>query len=234
MNRRLPLLLAGGLLLGGCAQTTNLEPAPSARQVAGVEDAAAARQSGVNMLVQAGIWPGGPGVAEEVTPLRVKIENDSAQPLRINYKEFTLVGPDGKVYRALPPFRIDGEVATSPTGGPIAAPAFGYGGFAVARPYGPIYPGIGISPSPFLVDPFYYDRYYGYWRQTELPTQEMLSLAIPEGVLQPGGEVSGYLYFEKVPEEERLRLKYRANLVNAESGVNFARVTIPFIANPQA
>lgn len=224
------------LLLGGCATQTNLEPAPAANQVAALEDAAAAQTAGVEMVVQADAWPGNPAITAEVTPLRVRVANSSDKPLRISYSQFALMAPDGTIYRALPPFQIEGMVATTPTGpyGPIARPGFGFTGFTVADPYTSIYPGISPVASPFLADPFYYESYYGYWEQTELPTPEMLERAIPEGVLDPGGELSGFFYFEKVPEDEQLRLQYTADLVNARNGATFAELTIPFLANPEA
>jgi hypothetical protein len=234
--RRIYAPALAATLAGGCATQTTLEPAPAANEAGALEDAATAQTAGVEMVVQANAWPGNPAITAEVTPLRVRIENNSGNPLRISYSEFALVASDGSIYRALPPFRIEGMVASTPSGpyAPIARPGFGFRGFTVADTYSPIYPGISPVASPFLADPFYYERYYGYWERTELPTQEMLERAIPEGELAPGGDIAGFFYFQKVPEDEQLRLRYRAELVNARNGATFAELSIPFIANPEA
>lgn len=232
--RRLVLALMLGLL-GGCAQSPNLEPAPEADQVTRLIDAAEVEAAGVRVLVQADAWPGYERIVTEVTPLRVRIVNDSGQPLRLRYQDFALVG-DAQVYPALPPRRIGGSVSEprlADDAPPIVNPGFAYSGFQVAPFYGPVYPGIEPFGAAFAVDPLYYDRQFGYWERTELPTPEMLARVLPEGVLAPGGRVEGFLYFEKVDPGVTSRLRYRAALVNARTGERFATVSVPFLVNPR-
>ena len=63
----------------------------------------------------------------------------------------------------------------------------------------------------------------------ELPTQDMLVRAIPEGVLQPGGTVDGFLYFETVPKGvESVTFTYQ--LHDANSRESLGTVQIPFAA----
>lgn len=60
-----------------------------------------------------------------------------------------------------------------------------------------------------------------------LPTPEMLRRAVPEGMIEPGGELAGFLFLERIdPREDRVR--FRADRVNARSGESFGEVTIPF------
>lgn len=228
-------LTAAAALAGGCASTTELEPAPSASTLG--EDVAVTTEAGVRMRVVTDAWPGASGVTDDVTPVRVRIENNAQVPLRIRYSELVLVGPEGERYRALPPYRVDGAVVRpepEAAYAPIEEPGFDYEGYMVAPAYAPIYTGLNPVTGPFLMDPLYYETYYSYWEQTELPTQDMLQLALPEGVLAPGGSVNGYLYFEKVPEERQLELSYRADLVNARTEQVFAELEIPVLANPGA
>ena len=51
--------------------------------------------------------------------------------------------------------------------------------------------------------------------------------ALPQGVVESGGEVSGFIYFEKVDPEER-RVRFRLDLAEAEEGTIFGTATIPF------
>lgn len=218
------------LVFVGCAPRTDLNPAPAANQVGGMQDAAVSEVDGVNVLVQADEWPGDVSVRNYVLPVRVVIENNSDAPVRLRYNEFALVGTDGTRYSAIPPFGVDGaiqepELVDGYT--PIGSPAFTYSGFEVAPYHAPMYPGMTAYGSPFTYDPVYYDRYYTYWERIELPTTRMLSLALPEGVIQPGGSVSGYLYFEKLDDDVE-RVRFRADLVAAGEGAMFGEVSIPF------
>lgn len=74
----------------------------------------------------------------------------------------------------------------------------------------------------------YYNTYYARWRKP-LPTQEMVARALPEGVLQPGGKASGFLYFERVDEDLGL-VHFRGRLVNAGDGSQLGVVEIPLLA----
>ena len=55
-----------------------------------------------------------------------------------------------------------------------------------------------------------------------------LAMGIPEGVLEPGGQISGFLYFEKRPGSLK-RITFEADLANARTGANFGTVRIPFV-----
>ena len=224
--------VAAGLLvvISGCTTTPELSPAPSANEARGLEEAAVSTVEGVNMVAGADAWPGRPEIREEVTPLRVTIENNSNQPLRIRYSEFALVSSTGKRYAALPPFAIEGDVeepVVFESDYAVPRPAFSYNRFSVAPFYAGTYPAMQSYPGAFYYDQFYYDRYYTYWREIDLPTEEMLERALPEGVIDPGGQVEGFLYFEKVDVEEP-RVRLRADLVNARDGDIFGTITIPF------
>lgn len=48
-----------------------------------------------------------------------------------------------------------------------------------------------------------FHRYGGYshFRRVELPTRDMLATAVPEGTLEPGGRVRGYLFFAHLEDD---------------------------------
>ncbi|MGD8396431.1 MAG: hypothetical protein PVF43_13265 [Candidatus Eiseniibacteriota bacterium] len=226
----LPALVATAtLLLGGCARKADLTPASSARLDPYHPETGVSEVDGVSAVIEADAWNGRRDVVQHVTPLHVTIQNDGERPLRLRYSEVALISMDGHRYSALPPFEmtgtVDEPVATTTT--PVLEPAFGYRGFYVAPYYHPLYPSIDAYAHAFRYDPTYNRHYTTYWRKLFLPTDYMLANALPEGVVEPGGSVSGYLYFERVDPGAR-RVVFRYDLVNALEGEMFGTLTLPF------
>lgn len=224
--------LALALAVAGCGanDTANPEPAAAAEPVSEMEDATRTSVSGVSVLTQAAPWPGETPIENEVTPIRVRIENNGRIPIDVRYRDLTLLGPEGNRYNALPPYRIAGTV-TQPevdrSYGPINNPGFTHSGFELAPYYSPVYPGMAVYTDPFVYDANFYGNAYRYWEDTQLPTVEMLRQAMPEGVVNSGGNIEGWVYFEKVPEHER-RVVLRTDLVDSRTGKEFAEVRIPY------
>lgn len=217
------LALISVVALSACTTATQIEPAPAA---ATIDGQAVEVVDGVRIVAEAGEWPGNVNIEEEVTPMRVTITNNSNRPIAIRYGEFALVSADGERYNAIPPFRVEGTVVEprlAPGFAPVTTPGFVYDRFFVAPYLSPLYPGVTAFTDPFLFDPFYYDQ----WREVRLPTAEMVRRALPEGVVQPGGSVSGFLYFEEVDDDDEM-LQFRANLMNARTSQRFGVITIPF------
>jgi hypothetical protein len=55
----------------------------------------------------------------------------------------------------------------------------------------------------------------------------MLRRALPEGTLEDGGALDGFLYFQDVGEREG-RVTLEARLVDARTGEQFGTLSIPF------
>ena len=55
----------------------------------------------------------------------------------------------------------------------------------------------------------------------------MQQRVLPEGVIDSGGSLDGWLFFERV-DNDLERVVFRADLVNADTGRKFAEVRIPF------
>ena len=226
---------AMALALAACGgKQSKLEPVPEAETV-GPAETVQAEEQGVVLQATVDAWPGAEGVLDHVTPVRVTIRNQSDQTLRLQYRYFSLMSADAKErYAALPPFKIEGTV-TKPVINEDAAPlqpvqpAFRYRGFEVAPFYGTVYPELDATvdyPEYLDYDLDYYDMYYTYWRM-DLPTPEMLARVIPEGIVQPGGEVDGFVYFQKVDPAVSDRVQLHMALVNAQ-GQQFGMITQPF------
>ncbi len=220
MQRIRRAALALVLAAASCAHEGQLVPAPSAQTVPGHPRTAEETVEGVHVVVDSDAWRGG-SVSDVLSPVRVTIENGSNRPLRIAYDVFTLGGPNGFRLAALPPFRVAAQNAVA------VAPAFGFGlGFGYAPWVGPYFPGAPLwTHGAFAFDAAYYNRFYGGW-PAALPDQDVLRNALPEGVLDPGGNVSGFLYFADQPKGTALT--FLAALVDADSGQTFGTVAIPF------
>ena len=189
----------------------------------GGHDTAVAESDGVRTTVQAQAWSGSPAsLPQQITPLKVTVANESSRPVRITYDDFTLTGSSGFSYSALPPYEITGSVRE-----PVMVPRFSYSGFFVAPFYGRYYPGIPVWASPWRYNRYYYNREWAEW-PIQLPTRDMRDQAIPAGVLQPGGRVSGFLYFPKLPRETT-SVTFKQNVIDSGTQKTLAMVKVPFV-----
>jgi hypothetical protein len=228
MPRTLALVFGLGLLAltgpPGCA--TILIPAPGARLVASIGHGAEDEQDGVHIVASAGAWRGFPSDLDGIVePMLVTVTNDSGRALEIRYEHFDLVTPGGVAFVALPPFQVEG-VTFEPHY--YSGPALGFG-FSVAPYLSPWYPGSTVYGGPFPFNSGYYSGYYPYYAGYErilMPTGDMIQRALPEGVLAPGGRVSGFIYFEQVTDVSRV--DFVARLVEV-GGQQFGAIQIPFI-----
>lgn len=219
-------------LLAGCSlPEPTLSPAPSADRPPGEPDTAVARVDGVYAVVKSSSWPADPTVATKLTPLHVRIENDSDVPILVRYQEFALIGPEGQYYSALPPLAAKIDVAESTAEftatRPISNPSFRHQGFFVAPFYGYAYGTIPVWQHDFRHDPFYYDTYHTTYKELDISVEELNQWALPEGVIASGGSLSGYLYFEHV-DPALSHVEFRGNIVNAETGRTLGAIMIPF------
>ena len=201
------LFVATALAIGGCA--SQLAPAPEAVHVPGRGDGALVEAGGVRIVARANAWRSTPRDLQfDVTPLLVSIDNGSAAPLLVRYEHFWLDAPSGQRFAALAPYEITGTATE------LVPAAF------VGRYLGPAwYPG--------FYDPYFYAPYVR--RTVALPTSDMVQKALPEAVIERGGRASGFVYFERVHDVDRITL--RTELVNARTGQRFGPVTIPFVVD---
>jgi hypothetical protein len=103
---------------------------------------------------------------------------------------------------------------------------FDHDRFMVAPHFAAFYPGWEAWPYAYPYDPFYYDSLYAYWPE-QLPTQDMLSKALPEGAVQDNGKVAGFIYFQGVGNRES-SVTFAMNLVDPSNGQSLGQVSIPF------
>jgi hypothetical protein len=219
------ILACGALTLSACAD--QLRPAPGAT-LAG-HGGATSSAAGVTVVTMTPDFPGIVDIESAVTPIKVKITNKGTTPVRIRYADFKLSAPDGTAYAALPLYKIDSSVTTSlPVGDyyPIADPAFRWNRFRVAPYYAGLYPGLPWYHGGFYGAPYGWDYYDTAFANVDLPTPEMRRNVLPEGVLDPGGSLEGWLYFQHVPPSKK-SVTFEAT-INSERGANLGQLSIPY------
>lgn len=221
----------GLMLMAGCAAETKLRPMPEAGVLQDKKNSAAiTEQEGVRLTADGSAWRGFPSDLERrITPVYVRLENQGQRPLRIQYKDFSLVGQESRFrYSALPPMSLQRATSSRDTEAPATiSPAqvtLGRGGYA----YGP-WRGWGPTWGSPWNRPFYGPYFSGppYYYDPPLPTEDMLHNALPEGTLEPGGTMQGFLYFQGVTRREDA-VTLQVKMVDAGTGEPFGSLGIPF------
>ncbi|MET0404850.1 MAG: hypothetical protein ABW123_20705 [Cystobacter sp.] len=229
--RAIPPALATVLLAAGCVSTTTLQPLPSAPTTA--SGTPVAQELGIRLVADGAAWKGNPAdLGRIVTPVEIRVENHGERPLRIDTADFTLVGTSRFEYAALSRAQLQQENSAGvggsggwPDDGTVAPPMnLGRRGWRGGLGWGPGVYGPGWF-SPFY-DPFY-GPYMSWYQPEPLPTRDMERKALPQGTLNPGGSLTGFVYFQGVSEREG-QVTLRARLVDARTGEQFGTLDIPF------
>ncbi len=225
-NSRREYLILGvtAALLGGCTGP-ELRPAPQAQRSPGPGGPGVERtRSGIRVAAYPDAWGARPeSLGTVLTPLLVRLRNEGEVPVAVRYEAFQLVNAAGRILSPIPPFSIEQTVTE-----PVTTPGYRISGFEVAPYLGPFYPGMAPFGGPFAAGRGLYGTTFPAFREVPLPTPDMIRAALPEGVLRPGGDASGFLYFPEIATEGPMRLE--VSLANAESGERVATLTLPFVA----
>ena len=211
-----------GAAAGLCLSCSSPGPARSGN--APGRGAAHASTGGVRVYVDGSGWMGNGVEVARVTPVQIRIENDGHWPLSVRYASAALVSAAGETFRAIPPFDVRGAKHTA------LVPRFGHKNVAVAPYLASVYEGLEAEPSPMDFD--YHDDVYDHWRRNlrAPPSRFMREVAIPEAWVRPDGELSGFLYFEQVPERLQ-EVTFSFDLVNADTGQRIETLCIPVLVD---
>lgn len=234
-NPTITIMIGGAALsllaLGACQQGGSGAYADSSA----MEDEVTLRETGeaevddVHVTATVKAWPGDAFIKKEVTPVRITIDNDSEEHgVDISYKRFRLVEDDGDERAALPPFRIEGQAPEARVGAEYEVVDYDWVGteYDVYDVYDPLYgEDVVVSDVDWVYEPDYYVDHYTYWADTTLPTTEMLVLALPEGVVKPGGKLVGWMYFEEV-DATADKVEVRADIVSTKTGKKLGQATV--------
>jgi hypothetical protein len=210
-----PIILC--LVMHACATGTRLEPAPGALTLG--DDKVVSGSAGVEVIADPDAWRGLSEITDVLLPIEVTIRNRHDSPILIRHGFFSLIrAEDNSRFTAVPPAEMTGTiriVRTSPFVRP-ANPFFGY----YPSPWGPqVYP--------------YYGRVYPdytYIENISLPTGHMMRVALKEGLLAPGEDADGFVYFKNFIEAARSPgpVAFTMDLVSA-SGDKFGEVVMSFV-----
>lgn len=224
-------VLLGVGLAGGCATGgAYLRPAPTANLAPRGRNAAVGEAAGVRIVANGNAWHGNPiNLGSVITPVRVRIDNTSAVPVQIRYRDFHLTA-GGFASAALPPYRIR-TVANVGRRYGLLIPGFAYSHFFIAPYYAPFYRWrFRMWRGPFAWNPGWYAGYYANWNVApRLPTADMQAKAIPEGVLEQDGQLSGFVYFRRI-RGRNVPVTLSFDVRNARTGAKLGTITIPFVS----
>jgi hypothetical protein len=182
---------------------------------------AAREASGIGVIVGTRVWEGFPRQASgRVTPIQITLRNHSGRPILVRYADLALVGPSGRTYAALPP----APRAVPGPGTQVFEPAYSSYGFSVSPDLHLYYPTFPVAFDPFPDDRAHQRAAFAAWPDG-LPTADLREHALPEGVLENRGFVTGYLYFRGVPTG-RTRVCFRAHSPAAPRGAVLATLDL--------
>jgi hypothetical protein len=216
------LIAATWPLLGpcGCGHGV-LVPASSAKVISGAPDAAFSEVAGVSCSADTGAWPErAPKPPDSVVPVKVRVRNQSGRPIRLLAEDFVLVGKSGQRYRPIPVLPLEG------TNLPRLNPVYASVKFYVAPRFRAAYPTLEPWSAALDRDATLYDRQFERWGHRR-PTLEMIRMALPEGVLDNEGLISGFLFFES-PLDDEDRVTFQADFAPGQGAGTVAAIEIPF------
>lgn len=219
---------AAALASGACARTQAvLSPAPNATAVSGPGRGAVATAAGLRVAAHAGAWQWGPSDLEtKVTPILLELQNNGPSAVVVRYNRITLSDALGHRFAAMPPYDIDGTVAEAYR---IQNPVYGFDRFELAPYLARWYPRYALYDGAFAYDRAYYSPYLTEYRRINLPTVDMVQRALPEGVLAPGGRVSGFVYFQPLDRDAQT-VTLAVDVVSSPTDATVGTVRIPFVA----
>jgi hypothetical protein len=208
------LLAKCGWIASAASLSMACAAAPAAPQRPDVADADLA---GVRIFVSASSWQGDPpNLSELYTPVLLRVENHSGKAVRIAYRDMRLHGSRGARYRVVTPQQFSGGI--------------------VPASYSSFEPEIGprFDHDRFSADPEFSYREDSIprddgqrWHREPWATPDMIAEALPEGAVDDGGRVSGFVYFPALGGGESAD-RFVMRVADADGGSDLGLVSIPF------
>jgi hypothetical protein len=217
------MLPAAAAFLASCGHGA-LAPASSAALVPNAPNVAFAVAEGVRCSANVGAWNGREGaLPESVVPVKVRIKNDSGKAIRVLYEDFALLGRKGRSYRPIPVLPLDNEARKRVQ--PMI-PMYASTGFFVAPRFHDVYATLDPWPAPLQRDEALHGDLLRRWGKNA-PDRQTIREALPEGVLDNGGIVTGFLFFES-PLDREDRVTFQADFDAGDGQQKVASIEIPF------
>jgi hypothetical protein len=187
-----------------------------------VPGAAVASDAGVQMTLRARAWHGHPAnLRDAVIPVEITLENHGTHPIKVQHSLLLLRAP-ALDYKPLEPQALVQKTVIV-RGDPLAVPQPGRDEWKRTGGASGSLATIGTGQSASTN----YARDYASWT-VDLPTRDMIDHALPEGVLAPGERISGFLYYEPLPNGiEHVRFAF--DLVDAHSSLTLGHLAVPLV-----
>jgi hypothetical protein len=215
------LIPAAMIAAAGCAHG-ELVPAAKAKVVPGAPTAAYSVADGVRCSANVGAWSeSGDELPDSIVPVKVRIANDSGKPIRVRHEDFAFTGKTGRTYRPVPVLPLDGDVPV-----PTVRPMYAATNFYVAPSFRRAYKQLEPWPSTLDRDDELYDKQFQRWGKRR-PSLETIRMALPEGVLEDGGIITGFLFFES-PLSRESKVTFNAEFGDGKHGDLVSSIKIPF------
>jgi hypothetical protein len=224
VSRAAGFVLLAFMVAGTSCAHGRLVPADDADRLPDAPGAAVAVAGGVRIVANLSDARGlGRELPAGLTPIEIRVVNHSDRPVTILYERFTLEAPKGRRYRVVPAIPLD-HASLLAGMGPVR-PVFATSRFQVAPRYHDIYPQLEAWPTPLSRDASF-SRDAGERWTGQAPAREVCRMELPEGVLGPEGEITGYLYFEDPTRSEKA-LVLDAELLADQGGAAPTSLKIP-------
>jgi hypothetical protein len=211
---RASLGLAAALLLAGCAAAPQVVPVPATGIAVEAGQSALASPDGVQLVVRPSAWDGSPSsLPSYVTPFQVLLVNGSAFPVQYDYGDLRLYDEARYQYTAMPPADVARifRWSDSPPAGVLVAGA----GAGTSHPFRPL--------GPLFWDPWWDPWWWGP-RYYPPRLDDVLTRALPVGILHPGARTEGFVYFPRLRRDANgLTLEFHYRQGDAER-----TLTLPF------
>jgi hypothetical protein len=144
---------------------------------------------GLLVAVESDAWRGRPsGLPDTVLPLLVTLRNAGTRPVAVARQDFALLDHANRQYLPIPPGDVAAMYGGGGGSGTAVYPSIGIGGSSRGGSF--VGGGLGLS--------------FGSWGSE---IRDIVPLALPEGPIQAGAEVRGFLYFPRpAPDVPEVRL----------------------------
>ena len=218
------------LFVTSCSEEKKIELVPKDDDEVTLSETETITIDSVQVTVSSDSWVGSPEVRNEVTPLKITVANNNENPIKITYDNMKLVSEDSTVFTALPIYNLIGtvnDVQLAPEHNVIVESEIDHDRFYIYPMYTRVYNNIPITDYKYFEDPSYYSQYYSEWNETGMPTAGMRNLALPEGILDNGGSISGFVYFQKVDADVE-SVELSMDIINAENNEVLGNIQLPF------
>jgi hypothetical protein len=196
-----------GALLAGCAPTRQVVPVAAAGIAVELGQSAVASPDGVQLFVRPSAWQGSPAyLPGYVTPFHLLVVNGSPLPLAYDYGDLRLFDEGRFQYTAMPPADVGRILRWSDAPSPGVVVAAAGTSASLRRGRRPVF------GHPFWWDPWWWGPpYYAPPRLDDVLTQ-----ALPVGILHAGARTQGFAYFPRLrPEATRLIFEFHHRLGDA-------------------